>query len=63
MGFHEYTQQDREYIIRAMTTKHAQCKCYTHSGGKQTLYIWVFLLQAARMIALCCFEHITDQVA
>ena len=25
MGFHEYTYQDREYIIRAMNTKHAQC--------------------------------------
>ena len=24
MGFHEYTYQDREYIIRAMNTKHAQ---------------------------------------
>jgi len=23
MGFHEYTYQDREYIIRAMNTKHA----------------------------------------
>ena len=27
MGFHEYTYQDREYIIRAMNTKHAQCTC------------------------------------
>jgi len=24
MGFHEYTYQDHEYIIRAMNTKHAQ---------------------------------------
>jgi len=23
-GFHEYTYQDREYIIRAMNIKHAQ---------------------------------------
>ena len=62
MGFHEYTYQDREYIIRAMNTKHAQCTCCT-SAGNQTLYIWVFLLQAARMIALCHSEHICDQVA
>ena len=27
MGFHEYTFQDCEYIIRAMATKHAQCTC------------------------------------
>ena len=27
MGFHEYTYQDCEYIIRAMNTKHAQCTC------------------------------------
>ena len=27
MGFHEDTYQDREYIIRAMNTKHAQCTC------------------------------------
>jgi len=27
MGFHEYTYQDCEYIIRAMNTKHAQCRC------------------------------------
>jgi len=26
-GFHEYTYQDREYIIRAMNIKHAQCTC------------------------------------
>ena len=62
-GFSWYTYQDPEYIIRAMNTKHAQCTCYTHSAGNQTLYIWVFLLQAARMIALCCSEHICDQVA
>ena len=24
MGFHKYTYQDREYIIRAINTKHAQ---------------------------------------
>jgi len=60
MGFHEYTYQDHEYIIRAMNTKHTQC---THSAGKQTLYIWVFLLQAACTIALCHSEHICDQVA
>jgi len=46
-----------------MNTKHAQCTCYTHSAGNQTLYIWVFLLQAARTIALCRSEHISDQVA
>jgi len=34
-----------------------------HSAGNQTLYIWVFLLQAARTIALCRSEHICDQVA
>jgi len=27
MGFHEYTYQDREYIIRATTTQHAPCTC------------------------------------
>jgi len=27
MGFHEYAYQDCEYIIRAMNTRHAQCKC------------------------------------
>ena len=53
---------DREYIIRAMNTKHAvECTCYTHSAG--AIYMWVFLLQAARTIALCRFEHISDQVA
>jgi len=62
MGFHECTYQDREYIIRAVNTKHAQCTCYTHSAGYQTLYIWVFLLQAAHTIALCHSEHISDQV-
>ena len=32
MGFHEYTYQDHEYIIRAMNnTKHSQCTCYTLS--------------------------------
>ena len=61
-GLHEYTYQDPEYILRAMNTKHAQCTCCT-SAGNQTLYIWVFLLQAARMIALCHSEHICDQVA
>ena len=25
MGFHQYTYQDREYVIWAMNTKHAQC--------------------------------------
>jgi len=29
MGFHEYTYQDREYIIRAMNTKHAQSQLVT----------------------------------
>ena len=29
MGFHEYTYQDHEYIIRTMNTMHAQCICYT----------------------------------
>ena len=45
------TYQDREYIIRAMNI---------HSAGNQTL---VFLLQAARTIALCHSENICDQVA
>jgi len=31
MGFHEYAYQDREYIIKAMNTKHAQCTCYAFS--------------------------------
>ena len=31
IGFHEYTYQDPEYIIRAMNTKYAQCTCYTFS--------------------------------
>ena len=31
MGFHECAYQDREYIIRAMNTKHVQCTCYTFS--------------------------------
>ena len=31
MGFHEYTYQDREYIIKVMSTKHSQCTCYTFS--------------------------------
>jgi len=60
MGFDEYTYQDREYIIRAMNTKHAQ---FVHSAGNQTLYIWVFLLQAACTIALCHSEDICDQVS
>ena len=41
-----------------MNTKHAQCTCYTHSAGNQTLYIWVFLLQAARTIALSFWAHL-----
>ena len=41
MGFHEYTYQDCECIIRAMNTKHAQCTClYIQLVTK--LYIWVF---------------------
>jgi len=48
MGFHEYTYQDREYIIRAMTTKHAQCTClyiqlvtkpYTYGSSCSRLHI------------------------
>jgi len=31
MGYHEYTYQDCEHIIRAMNTKHAQCTCYKFS--------------------------------
>jgi len=46
-----------------MNAKHAQYTCYTHLAGNQTLYIWVFLLQAARTIALRRSEHISDQVA
>jgi len=34
-----------------------------HSACNQTLYIWVFLLLAARTIALCRSEHNCDQVA
>jgi len=34
-----------------------------HSAGNQTLYIWVFLIQAAHTIALCRSQHICDQVA
>ena len=45
-----------EYLI--MLSAHA-----IHSAGNQTLYIWVFLLQAAHTIALCCSEHICDQIA
>jgi len=60
MGFHEYTYQDREYIIRAINTKHAQCTClYIQLVTKP----WVFLLQAACTIALCHSEDICDQVS
>jgi len=34
-----------------------------HSSCNRTLYIWVFMLQAARTIALCHSENICDQVA
>ena len=62
MGFHEYTYQDHEYIIRAINTKHAQCTClYIQLVTK--LYILDFLLQAAHTIALCHSEHTCDQVA
>jgi len=64
MGFHEYTYQDREYVIRAMNTKlSSSVHMLVHSAGNQTLYIWVFLLQAARTIALCHSEHICDHVS
>jgi len=33
-----------------------------HSAGNQTLYIWVFLLQAAWTIALCHSEQICDEL-
>ena len=48
MGFHEYTYQDPEYIIRAMNTKHAQCTClyiqlvtkpYTYGSSCSRLHI------------------------
>ena len=48
MGFHEYTYQDREYIIRAMNTKHAQCtglyiqlvtKPYTYGSSCSRLHV------------------------
>ena len=52
MGFHEYTYQDREYIIRAMNTKLSMLSAHVlvHSAGNQTLYIWVFLLQASTFV-------------
>jgi len=48
MGFREYTYQDREYIIRAMNTKHAQCTClyiqlvtkpYTYGSSCSRLHV------------------------
>jgi len=48
MGFHEYTYQDREYIIRAMNTKHTQCTClyiqlvtkpYTYGSSCSRLHV------------------------
>ena len=43
MGFHEYTYQDREYIIRAMNTKHAQSqlvtKPYTYGSSGSRLHV------------------------
>jgi len=48
MGFHEYTYQDREYLIRAMNTKHAQCtglyiqlvtKPYTYGSSCSRLHV------------------------
>jgi len=63
MGFHEYTYQDREYIIRAMNTKHAQCTCLYVQLVTQPYIYGSSLLQAAHTIALCHSEHICDQVA
>ena len=59
----KYAYQDCEYIIRTMNTKHTHCTCYIFSIQHQNLYILLFLLQAACMIALCSSEHICDQVA
>jgi len=48
MGFHEYTYQDSEYIIRAMNTKHARCTCliiqlvtkpYTYGSSCSRLHV------------------------
>ena len=48
IGFHEYIYQDREYIIRAMNTKHAQCTClyfqlvtkpYTYGSSCSRLHV------------------------
>jgi len=62
MGFtYEYTYQDHEYII-GMNTMHIQCTSNTFGLQQNSIHV-VFLLQAASVIALCCSEHICDQVA
>ena len=55
MGFHEYTYQDHEYIIRAMNTKHAQSQntCLSISRSKSRL----------QYTAEPMFVHITNQLA
>jgi len=59
MSFHEYTYQDREFIIRAIHTKHAQCTCqlvtkhYTYGSSCSRLHIRFHSHS----------EHICDQVA
>jgi len=63
-GFaYEYTYQDQEYIIRTMNIKHVQCTCYTFIFVSiPSLYVRVFLLQAAHKIALSCPKYIFNQV-
>ena len=46
MGFHEYTYQDREYVIKAMNTKYAQCtgfqlltKPYTYGSSCSRMHV------------------------
>jgi len=48
MGFHEYTYQDREYLIRTGNTMHAQCTCFTvlisgklHHTRPHSSYCWL----------------------
>ena len=59
--FHEYTYQDHEDIIRAMNTKHAQCRLYTQLVTK--LNNMGFPAPGARTTALSHSEYICDQVA
>ena len=58
---YKYTYQDRDYIIRTMNTKPAQCTCYIQLVTKP--YTLSFLLQPAHKLALSHSKNICDQVA